>query len=127
MSPGTRSWSPRASAALRLTTRQSVRTFSGAPTPVSTRTAPLGCMTTKPWTGQSRPSTPVRLARCKRLISSTCRLRQDADGEEDEQRREVKGRVPIEAAGPALAEQVECSQRDQPQTEHHSAGQVHNT
>src|SRR5215470_9285751 len=70
MSPGVMSSSDSASATERLTTRQSLSTSSGPPTPVSTSTAPPGWVTTKPCTGHSRPSGPRRLARCNRLISS---------------------------------------------------------
>src|SRR5215472_10614168 len=70
MSAGVMSSSASAPATDRLTTRQSLSTSSGPPTQVSTSTAPPGWVTTKPCTGQSRPSTPRRLARCNRLISS---------------------------------------------------------
>src|SRR5215813_1729111 len=70
MSAGVMSSSASAPATDRLTTRQSLSTSSGPPTPVSTSTAPPGWVTTKPCTGHSRPSTPRRLARCSRLISS---------------------------------------------------------
>src|ERR1700678_2474235 len=72
MSTGARSCSASASATERFTTRQSVSTRSGPPTPVSTSTGPAGCMITKPCTGQSRPSGPRKLARCNRLISIRC-------------------------------------------------------
>src|SRR5260221_6952935 len=70
MSPGVMSSSASASATERLTTRQSLSSWPGPPTPVSTSTAPPGWVTTKPCTGHSRPSTPRRLARCNRLTSS---------------------------------------------------------
>src|SRR5260370_29485289 len=70
MSSGVMSSSPSASATQRLTTRQSLSSRPGPPTPVSTSTAPPGCVTTNPCTGQSRPSGPRRLARCNRLTSS---------------------------------------------------------
>src|SRR2546421_545894 len=70
MSAGVMSRSARASATDRFTTRQSLSTSSGPPQPVSTSTAPPGWVTTNPCTGQSRPSIPRRLARCRRLISS---------------------------------------------------------
>src|SRR5499433_1146753 len=71
MSPGVMSSPASASAAERLTTRQSFSHSCGPPTPVSTSTAPPGWVITKPCTGHSRPSTPRRLARCSRLTSST--------------------------------------------------------
>src|ERR1700733_4699452 len=78
MSAGLMPIAASASAAERFTTRQSVSSSSGPPTPVSTSAAPPGWMTTKPWTGHSRPSGPRRLARCSRLISSVMRRRPQA-------------------------------------------------
>src|ERR1700722_17944512 len=64
------SMSARASATVRLTTRQSSSTRCGPPTPVSTSTAPPGWVTTKPCTGHtSSVPGPCRDARCSRLIS----------------------------------------------------------
>src|SRR6516165_2593505 len=70
MSPGVMSSSASASAAERLTTRQSLSSLPGPPTPVSTSTAPPGWVTTNPCTGHCPPSGPWSRARCNRLTSS---------------------------------------------------------
>src|SRR5580658_5593881 len=70
MSPGVMSSSASASAAERLTTRQSLSIWSGPPTPVPTSTAPPGWVTTKPCTGHCVPSSPRSFASCSRLTSS---------------------------------------------------------